>query len=50
MYKVHVWVCGYYCGAYEFTDRDEAIEDMEQRRANFGVLGCRYLCEEPSDP
>lgn len=48
VWKVHTYVCGKHAGFYEFTDRDEAAADMEQRNRDYGVLGCSYRLEEPN--
>ena len=46
-HKVHVWVCGHYCGSYEFATAEEADADYEYRKG-FRVLGCYYRRESPN--
>ena len=48
-HKVHVWVCGHYCGTYDFETAAEADADYEYRQG-FRVLGCHYRRESPNDP
>ena len=45
-HKVHVWVCGEYCGQYDFATAEEADADFEYRKV-FEPLGCRYRRESP---
>ena len=47
-HKVHVWVCGHYCGPYEFATAEEADADYEYRKG-FRVLGCYYRRESPNE-
>ncbi len=47
-HKVHVWVCGHYCGPYEFETAEEADADYEYRKG-FRVLGCYYQRESPNN-
>ncbi len=47
-HKVHVWVSGHYCGAYEFATPEEADADYKYREG-FHVLGCFYRRESPND-
>ena len=46
-HKVHVWVCGHYCGPYEFATAEEADADYEYRKG-FRVIGCYYRRESPN--
>lgn len=46
-HKVHVWVCGHYCGTYDFETAAEADADYEYRKG-FRVLGCHYRRESPN--
>lgn len=46
-HKVHVWVCGHYCGTYDFETAEEADADYEYRQG-FRVLGCHYRRESPN--
>ena len=45
-HKLHVWVCGHYCGTYDFATAEEADDDNEYRK-RFRVLGCHYQRESP---
>jgi hypothetical protein len=39
---VHLWVRGYYSGAYEHPDRESAEKDRDERRKNGKALGIHY--------
>ncbi len=48
---VHIWVHGYYSGAYEHPDRETAQTFMRDRRIIMSRFGCHYeLSAKPTEP
>ena len=48
---VHVWVYGHYSGAYEFSSKEAAERDADDRRTNLarGIKGLRYIVSQRSE-
>lgn len=46
-WKVHVWVCGTYAGAYEHATSEAAEEMAATRNRDYGIMHCHYEVESP---